>query len=203
MELLSDISSVTSYGSMPPLIDMFGRIFLDDGAETMSLAEPESIPSSPIAAWNHEADYEEPEEFHFHQPPTIQIPQNTHLYFDEDGNEISREQFLENMVQEEAQLKQGKQEETNAFAIMLPTINHRFTLRHPRVLLNFLRFLDSYNEVAAPDEVFMIQAIPKEVQDSILNHISLRRTPPEFEREVNELKARLARHADLSEIPVN
>lgn len=190
---------------MPPLVDMFGRLVLDDRhrfeMETISMVEPESLPSTPIAAWNHEADYEEPEEYFFHRPPSIIIPQNTHLYFDDDGNEISREQFLENMIQEEA--PQRQQEDDEAFAIRTPLISHRFTMRHPRVVLDFLRFLDTYNEVAAPDEVFMIQAIPKEVQDSILNHHSLLHTPPEFEKEVNELKARLARHADLSELPVN
>ena len=198
MEVLSDISSVSSHGSMPPLIDMFGRLVIDDGGETISMVEPVSLPSTPIAGWTHEAEYEEPEEFQFHQDPPRQ---NTHLFFDEDGNVISHEQYLEERERE--RMVEEDMDVSPHFAIRTPAINHRFTLRHPRVVLNFLRFLDSYNEVAEPDEVFMIRAIPKEVQDSILNHVSLRETPPEFEIEVNELKYRLARHADLSELPVN
>lgn len=195
MEVISDISSISTYNSMPPLIDMFGRLVIDNDEQTTITDETMSLPVEPWAQWE-----EEEPEYHFHRPPAIEIPQNTHLYFSEDGNEITREQFEMNMLME--QREQQEQEAAN-FAIRTPLVNHRFTMRHPRVILDFLRFLDSYNEVAEAEDVFMIQAIPHSVLQMILNHPSIQNTPPEFQNEVNELRWRLERHADLSELSQN
>lgn len=211
MDLLSDISSVSSHGSMPPLIDQFGRIILEDDQETISMMEPEpelTRPSS-VVGWTYEAGYEagyesreyDETDLQFYRPPPIEIPQNTHLYFDDDGEEICREQYLMKMDIEQQQPHLQEEEEED-FGIRTPKISHRFTMRHPRVILNFLRFIDTYNEVAEADEIFMLPAIPKKVYDSILAHVSFTHTtPPEFESEVNELKLRLERHLDLSELP--
>jgi type II secretory pathway pseudopilin PulG len=238
MDLLSDISSVSSHGSMPPLIDQFGRIILDDDQETISIMEPELNRPSSVVDWTYEAGYEagyesreyDETDLQFYRPPPIEIPQNTHLYFDDDGEEICREQYLMKMdleqqqqqqeeeqeqqqeeeqeqqqeEEQEQQQEQPPQEEEEAFSIRTPLISHKFTMRHPRVILDFLRFIDTYNEVAEADEIFMLPAIPKKVYDCILTHVSFTHTtPPEFESEVNELKLRLERHMDLSELPVN
>jgi hypothetical protein len=220
MELLSDISSVSSHGSMPPLMDLFGRIvfnedrmpplidrfgnlIFNEDQETITMMDTESVSTSPIMGWTYEAREYDATDFQFYRPPPIEIPQNTHLYFDDDGEEISREQFLMKEDSKKRQQSKEEDEDDHEFGIRTPKISHKFTMRHPRVLLNFLRFIDTYNEVAEADELFMLPAIPKKVYDSILTHVSLTNTAPEFEKDVKELKLRLERHMDLSELPVN
>lgn len=111
-----------------------------------------------------------------------ELPRNTHLYFDEDGNVISREEFLEN------------QEEHWAFKT--PTIKSRVIMRHPRVLLNFLRFIDSCNEEASDGEEIIIKKIPYHMTEKMLNHSSIINPAQEFINDVNELKARLYNHTE-------
>ncbi len=119
-------------------------------------------------------------------------PVNTHLYFDENGNEIPYDDFLR---QGEAE---GHEEEPPW--IKTPLINQRFILKHPRVILAFLRFIDLYNELADPEEVFMMKSIPQKIVNLINEHPSVTEVPPEFQEDVDELKIRLDRHADLSEL---
>lgn len=189
MARLLSISSIDSFDSMPPLIDRFGNIVLDDRA---TIGSPMDV---------------EEDNIQFNRPPEIQIPQNHHMYFGDDGEEISRDQFLENMAQEEYNerqellRRQQEQEDQDEFYLETPMMNHKFVMKHPRVLLDFLRFIDSYNEVAEPGDLLMMRAIPNEVIRYILSHRSIRETPPEFRDQVNELKWRLSRHADLSELP--
>jgi hypothetical protein len=215
MDLLSDISSVSSHGSMPPLIDAFGRIIVDEDQDTITMMETDLVPGSPISTYgpmpplidefdNIIYDDDDLSDYRFYRPAPIEIPQNTHLYFDDEGEEISREQYLMKMDSEEQEQERKEQEEEeddHEFGIRTPKISHKFTMRHPRVVLNFLRFIDTYNEIAEADEIFMLPAIPKKVCDSILSHTSMTNTPPEFESDVNELKLRLERHMDLSELP--
>jgi hypothetical protein len=85
--------------------------------------------------------------------------------------------------------------------IKTPLINRRFVLKHPRVVLSFLRFLDEFNELADPDEVLMLPAIPQRIVQIVLSHSSLVNPPPEFLDEIRELRQRLDAHADLSELP--
>jgi hypothetical protein len=182
MSLISDISSVSTYDSMPPLVDRHGRIIFedDDGASTIT-----------------DDAFELP-------------PQNTHLYFDDNGDEISYEEYRNRLYEEQAQESHPQQEAWGGAEepeedeeppwIRTPLVNQRFLLKHPRVILAFLRFIDLYNELADPEEVFMIRAIPQSVIATIRNHSSVTDVPPEFQAEVNELLYRLENHQDLSEL---
>jgi len=91
--------------------------------------------------------------------------------------------------------------EDNFDWIKTPLVNQRFVLKHPRVLLSFLRFIDEFNELADPDEVLMLPAIPQRIVQGVLSHSSLVNPPAEFLDEVRELRLRLEAHADLSELP--
>ncbi len=91
--------------------------------------------------------------------------------------------------------------EDNFDWIKTPLVNRRFVLKHPRVLLSFLRFIDEFNELADPDEVLMLPAIPQRIVQGVLSHSSLVNPPAEFLDEVRELRLRLEAHADLSELP--
>ena len=82
-------------------------------------------------------------------------------------------------------------------AVKTPTIHKAFVLKHPRVVLAYLRFIDLYNEQAEGDEIFMMPAIPKAIVERILRHSSCTSPDPDF-KDVNELKERLERHMDLS-----
>jgi hypothetical protein len=173
MEILSDISSVSahSFDSMPPLIDRFGRIVLEEPDDRSTVTYEEAA--------------------------RIETPLNTHLYFDEDGNEIPYEEFVR--LNEETEPEEDSDDEEPPW-IRTPHINQKFILKHPRVMLAFLRFLDFYNELADPEEVFIIKAIPQSIIKRICEHHSVAQVPPEFAEDVEELKHRLGRHADLSEL---
>ena len=175
MELLSDNSSVSSYGSMPALLDQFGNIV--DDVSTVTMEEP------------------------------VELVLNTHLYFDEDGNECSYEEHLYRQSEREEASEAGPvevdatdTEEEEPPWIRTPRINQKFLLKHPRVILAFLRFVDLYNELADPEEILMLKAIPQRVVKTITQHPSVLNTPPEFQEDVHELIWRLDRHADLSEL---
>lgn len=112
--------------------------------------------------------------------------QNTHLYFDDDGNEISRQAFL------------TQERDAGQWVFQTSQLPDRFVLRHPRVLLNFLRFVDSLNEINNGDETFMMDAIPYETLARMLSHNSIANPPVEFQGEVDELIERLVQHANLS-----
>lgn len=160
---------------MPPLIDRFGRIVVDDRSTVT-----------------------------YEDAIRMEEPVNTHLYFDEDGNEISHDEFLllNAAAPEESRAEAYEEDENDEEPpwIRTPHINQRFILKHPRVTLAFLRFLDLYNELADPEEVFMVKAIPQAVINRICEHSSVTNVCPEFQQDVEELKHRLNRHADLSEL---
>lgn len=91
--------------------------------------------------------------------------------------------------------------EDNFDWIRTPLVNRRFVLKHPRVLLSFLRFIDEFNELADPDEVLMLPAIPQRIVQGVLSHSSIVDPPAEFMDQIRELRLRLEAHADLSELP--
>ena len=107
-----------------------------------------------------------------------------HLFFNENGAEISRDAFL-------------KMQENEDWAFLAPSIT-RGTFRHPRVLLNFLRYIDSHNEVAAPDELIFLKPIPKHVLENMLKHSSIQNPSIGFAPDVTELLERIENHCDLS-----
>lgn len=71
----------------------------------------------------------------------------------------------------------------------------RLDMRHPRVVLNFLRFIDTYNELAPPGEEIHFPLMPEYAVDTILNHDSVMNPVPEFAGEVAELRALVDRYS--------
>lgn len=71
----------------------------------------------------------------------------------------------------------------------------RLDMRHPRVVLNFLRFVDSYNELAPFGEEIHLPYIDAEGRDLIFSHVSLVNPPAEFAREVAELRSLVDRYS--------
>jgi hypothetical protein len=88
-------------------------------------------------------------------------------------------------------------QENEDWAFLAPSIT-RGTFRHPRVLLNFLRYIDSHNEVAAPDELIFLKPIPKHVLENMLKHSSIQNPSIGFAPDVTELLERIENHCDLS-----
>ena len=101
-------------------------------------------------------------------------PVNRHFYFDEDGEEISRDEWL-----------------CGQWA--LPLRGTAAVFRHPRVVLQYLRFVDALNEAAHESEQLNILFSAEDAQ-YILEHPSVVRPPRDFWGEVNELKFRLREH---------
>ena len=101
-------------------------------------------------------------------------PVNRHLYFDEDGEEISRDDWL-----------------CGQWA--LPLRGTAAVFRHPRVVLQYLRFVDALNEAAGESEQLNILFSVEDAQ-YILEHPSVLRPPHDFWGEINELKFRLREH---------
>ena len=125
--------------------------------------------------------------------------QNTHLFFDEDGNEVNRctlvfdteqEMIRFNLPDEDEYFSKEECEsakiceENNNLPdlphIGIPKINYRFLIKHPLVLLKFRRFLFEYNYTVAIEnsteakengsEVFSIPSMPSHIAEHILNH---------------------------------
>ena len=64
----------------------------------------------------------------------------------------------------------------------------RLDMRHPRVVLNLLRFVSTYNELAPEGELINLPQIPHSTVETILSHDSVVHPPPEFAGEVRELR---------------
>jgi hypothetical protein len=64
----------------------------------------------------------------------------------------------------------------------------RLDMRHPRVVLNLLRFVATYNELAPEGELINLPLMTREAVDQIFNHASLVNPPPEFASEIAELR---------------
>ncbi len=75
----------------------------------------------------------------------------------------------------------------------------RLDMRHPRVVLNLLRFVDTYNELAPPGEEIHFPPMPQFAVQEILNHVSVMNPVPEFQAEVQELRNRVERHSYIPE----
>lgn len=121
-----------------------------------------------------------------------------------DANEIAESTTIKTETEALSTYHEGHEQEEpeDDFQwIKTPLVNRRFVLKHPRVLLSFLRFIDEFNELADPDEVLMLPAIPQRIVQGVLSHTSVVDPPPEFLEQINELRLRLEAHADLSELP--
>lgn len=72
----------------------------------------------------------------------------------------------------------------------------RLDMRHPRVVLNLLRFVETYNELAPAGEDIHLPLLPQERADFILAHESVVNPAPEFAAEVAELRALVERFTE-------
>ncbi len=68
-------------------------------------------------------------------------------------------------------------------------------MRHPRVLLNFLRFVDTYNELAPEGEEIHLPYMDQWAVSTVLSHISVTDPVPEFASEIAELRALVDRYS--------
>ena len=75
----------------------------------------------------------------------------------------------------------------------------RLDMRHPRVVLNLLRFVTTYNELAPPGEDIHFPLMPPFAVQNLLSHESLVNPPAEFQDEVNELRALVDLYSALPE----
>ena len=73
-------------------------------------------------------------------------------------------------------------------SVTCPDLALRLDMRHPRVVLNLLRFVATYNELAPEGELINLPLMTREAVDQILNHVSLVNPPPEFASEIAELR---------------
>lgn len=71
----------------------------------------------------------------------------------------------------------------------------RLDMRHPRVVLNLLRFVTTYNELAPPGEDIHFPLMPPFAVQNLLSHESLVNPPAEFQAEVDELRALVDRYS--------
>ena len=101
-------------------------------------------------------------------------PVNRHLYFNDAGDEISREEYM-------------SQQEWSFTLSSFP----KMVARHPRVLISYFRFIDSLNEVANEDEKIYLNPISASDVLKVLSHPSIQDAIPEFADEILYLIQRL------------
>lgn len=71
----------------------------------------------------------------------------------------------------------------------------RLDMRHPRVVLNFLRFVDTYNELAPEGEEIHVPYMDSDTVSMILSHESITDPAAEFADDVAELRQRVYSHS--------
>ena len=85
----------------------------------------------------------------------------------------------------------GDLELNESWSFCTPRLPRVAILRHPRVLLAFLRFVALQNEVALEGEAIVLPSIPLEIAQKIINHPSITNPPIEFLDDIDELKERI------------
>ena len=134
-------------------------------AETMAEAVLVGEPLSPITAWETE--------------DTVYIPTTT----TSSSNAAS------------IPLPESDTEEEHwCVSVKCADLALRLDMRHPRVILNFLRFVHSYNELAPADEMINLPCIEAAAYKTIVSHESVTNPPLEFQDQVCELHYLLDRH---------
>lgn len=78
-----------------------------------------------------------------------------------------------------------------AWSFCTPRLPRIAIMRHPRVLLAFLRFVALQNEVALEGEAIVLPSIPLDIASKIMNHPSIINPPIEFLDDIDELKERI------------
>ncbi len=133
-----------------------GTLVADDDEDYSDM--PPLIPASQVyQSYYYPSDAstlraEEPEEGEVFEP----IPLSHHMFFDEDGNQITHQEFL-------------KQQEYENWVINLPRLGQTVA-RHPKALLAFFEFVETLNEFLEPSEQIMLPSISRDLVDFIKSH---------------------------------
>ncbi len=122
--------------------------------------------------------------------PLPEAPVNRHLFFDDDGNVISKEEFDWRNQNEEKMRIDEERAQNWAFRV------NKIVFRHPRALLAYFRMVNLVNEVAEPDERITIPPIPPGVLVTLLDHPSFTDIPVEFQDDIYELLSYIYRHVE-------
>lgn len=117
-------------------------------------------------------------------PPPV--PQNEFHLLEQIGQAAHQAQEEENAPPPGGE---PAEEEEWCLSATVPELALRLDMRHPRVILHFLRFVSTYNELAPPGEEIHLPAIPQSISDYIFAHTSLVTPPAEFASEIAELRA--------------
>ena len=80
----------------------------------------------------------------------------------------------------------------DTWSFYTPILPRVAILRHPRVLLAFLRFVAVQNEVAREGEEIVLPMLTSEIAEKIMDHPSIKNAPIEFLDEIDELKERIS-----------
>lgn len=91
---------------------------------------------------------------------------------------------------------EGEEDQGWCVSVTVSDLALRLDMRHPRVLLNLLRFVDTYNELAPPGEEIHMPLMPQERAEEVLSHESIVNPAPEFAAEVAELRALIERYSE-------
>ncbi len=158
---LSTIDNVDNDEDVSCIVNALREAYLEDMSPDSSDNEGELPINRSDSSMSYEADE----------------PVNRHLYFDDDGEEISRDEW-------------------RSARWALPLRGTAAVFRHPRAVLQYLRFVDALNEAAGESEQLNILFSAEDAQ-YILEHPSVVRPPHDFWGEINELKFRLREHLYL------
>lgn len=150
------------YTDMPPLIPA-REIHTEWPSRGLGCADPREL----FSRWesqSDEDDYNYPEmntfipRSLFSEEP---IPMTHHMFFDEDGNQMTQAEFRR---------QQEQQKEKESWSVNLPSLEGQLVARHPKVLLAFFEFVEANNEFAQGDEHIMFPAIDSELIEYIETH---------------------------------
>lgn len=95
----------------------------------------------------------------------------------------------------EAAVEGGRQGAGWCVALTADHLALRLDMRHPRVLLHFLRFVETYNELAAWEATINIPLFQEFDLRGLQDHDDMRAPPPEFQAEAQELLLRAERNS--------
>jgi hypothetical protein len=113
-------------------------------------------------------------------------PVNRHLFFDENGDETTREDYLTSLEPSSEPSVGGEWE--REWGVSLPHISQPMIARHPRVLLSFFRFIKDLNEVALDHEKVKLPKMSLTDFQSVMKYIEKHAPPPEFTHEITDLQ---------------
>ena len=106
--------------------------------------------------------------------------------------------LVESQPQEEAAEAvasvEGEDAEDWCVSVTVSDLALSLDMRSPIVLLQFLRFVDLYNEIAPADELISLPVMTYDDRMYLLEHYLFADVPPHFKNDVDELWDRVARH---------